>query len=156
MSSLPLEVRRVTREVLLALAGEDAGDAMTSDSVAPTATRLACCVRISGADERGFKGQVIVHASVGLALIVAKRMFGEMPKALFAPESQAGMREIANIVAGNIAPLLGDGLHVDLPVDLPLDAPYPDLESIAETIVDHYGQKLEVRVFAEIEPTTLH
>ena len=142
MQSLPQEVRRIAREVLIALADDEPiGD----DGLQLPAARLACCVRIDGR----FRGQVWIHATPGLARSVARRMFGRAPEGPFANESQEALREMTNIVAGHLKSILGDGNHIDLPDDLPLDAPYPDLESIAETVVDHQGERLEVRVFAE-------
>ena len=144
MQSLPHEVRRIAREVLLALADDES---MIGEDEAPPQPpgRLACCVRIDG----HFRGQVWIHASVGLANRIARRMFGHVPDGPFTSESQEALREMTNIVAGNLKSILGAGNHLDLPEDLPLDAPYPDLESIAETVVDHQGERLEVRVFAE-------
>lgn len=134
------EVRRIAQEVLLALADADA-----ASPPPPCAARLACCVRIDG----NFRGQLLVHASAGLATMVARRMFGRDPDSPFATESQEALRELASAVAGHLELLLGNGHRVDLPEDLPLDAPCPDLLPVAEAVVDHYGEKLEIRVFAE-------
>ena len=144
MQALPHEVRRIAGEVLLALAGEDDAWLDGSEQL-PSGSRLACCVRIEG----GFRGQVMVHATPGLALLVARRMFGHDPASPFDGEAQEALREIANILAGNIKSLLGLGNQLFLPEDLPLDAPLPPLESVAESVIDRGGQRLEVRVFAE-------
>jgi hypothetical protein len=145
MQSLPQEVRRIAGEVLLALAGEDVAGSDANETL-PSGSRLACCVRIEGP----FRGQVLVHATPGLTLLVARRMFGHDPATPFAAESQEALREITNILAGNIKPLLGKRTQLFLPEDLPLDAACPPLQPLAESVVEHAGQRLEVRVFAEM------
>ena len=144
MQSLPHEVRRIAGEVLLALAGEEAGG--DANETLPSGSLLACCVRIEGS----FRGQVMVHATPGLALLVARRMFGHDPATPFADESQEALREITNVVAGNIKPLLGRRNQLFLPEDLPLDAACPPLQPLAESVIEHAGQRLEVRVFADM------
>ena len=145
MLSLPHEVRQIANQVLLALAGEDEADLDVS-LPPPHGARLACCVRIDGS----FRGQVLVHATPGLAVLVARRMFGAEPATPFAEETLEALRELTNIVGGNIKPLLGPGNELSLPEDLPLDAPCPPLSPLAESVVEHSGQRLEVRVFAEM------
>jgi hypothetical protein len=145
MQSLPQEVRRIAAEVLLALAGEDVGGGDANESL-PSGSRLACCVRLEGS----FRGQILVHATPGLALLVARRMFGHDPAAPFAGEAQEALREIANMVADNIKPLLGPHEKLFMPEDLPLDAACPPLPPVAQSVVEHAGQRLEVRVFADM------
>jgi hypothetical protein len=62
-------------------------------------------------------------------------------------DAQDALREIANIVAGNLKPLFGDHNTLGLPEDLPSDVTYPQLPQLATATVLHGGGRLEVRVF---------
>jgi CheY-specific phosphatase CheX len=144
MSGLEAEVRRVMEEVLAGLVGEVEP---TPQLPAAADIALSCGVRIQG----GWSGQVIVQASLGLAGLAASRMFGDDASVpLSIRDAQDALREIANIVAGNLKPLFGEANTLGLPEDLPGDVTYPQAPQLAQAVIEHGPGRLEVRVFETV------
>ena len=142
--TLEEEVRQLMDEVLIGLVG-DATPLPPLEAAAET--QLCCGVRIQG----GFSGQVIVQASLGLASLAALRMFGdEVSNPLSIRDAQDALREIANIVAGNLKPLFGESNTLGLPEDLPGDLTYPEAPQLAKAVINHADGRLEVRVFETV------
>ena len=143
LAELDSELRTVMEEVLLGLLGDET-DLPRLPQLPDSAGGLACSVRIRG----GWNGQVIVHASLGLANLAALHMFGDDARITRSgTDAQDALREIANIVAGNLKPLFGDHNTLGLPEDLPGDVTYPELPQLATATVQHRAGRLEVRVF---------
>jgi hypothetical protein len=159
MQDLELELHSVMEEVLLSLLGEDlepsspplaavgfSPQQAAVDLSPPQAAEgppLTCAVRITG----GWNGQVIVQASLGLADLAARRMFGNQHRACNArQDAQDALREIANIVAGNLKPLFGQSNDLGLPEDLPVDSIHAP-SALAQAVVQRGSGSLEVRVF---------
>jgi hypothetical protein len=158
MQDLELELHTVMEEVLLSLLGEELDPSPPqaawggsppqaasggSPPQAASGPRLTCTVRIHG----GWNGQVIVQASLGLADLAARRMFGKEHRASSSrQDAQDALREIANIVAGNLKPLFGQSNNLGLPEDLPVDSIHPP-SALAQAVVQHGYGSLEVRVF---------
>jgi CheY-specific phosphatase CheX len=145
------ELRRVMEEVLLGLIGAAPLDG-PAPLDAPAKAELACAVRIRG----GWNGRVVVMASRGLANVVARNMFESPPTAgperesQYARNAQDALREIANIVAGNLKPLFGDHNQLGLPEDLPADLSLQPRAAVAHVIVERPEGQLEVRVFETV------
>jgi CheY-specific phosphatase CheX len=143
LAGLDSELRTVMEEVLLGLLGDE-DDLPTFPKLPESAGGLACSVRIRG----GWNGQVIVHASLSLASLAALRMFGDDARITRSgSDAQDALREIANIVAGNLKPLFGEHNTLGLPENLPGDITYPALPQVATATVHHGAGRLEVRVF---------
>jgi hypothetical protein len=171
MQDLELELHNVMEEVLTSLLGEEFDPAPPRAAIdrsppqapsggsppqapsggsppqAASGPRLTCAVRIHG----GWNGQVVVQASLGLADLAARRMFGKEHRASNSrqdsrQDAQDALREIANIVAGNLMPLFGEFNNLGLPEDLPVDSIHPP-SSLAHAVVQHGCGSLEVRVF---------
>jgi CheY-specific phosphatase CheX len=158
MQDLELELHNVMEEVLTSLLGEEFDPSppraaidrspphAPSDGSPPQAAsgpRLTCAVRIHG----GWNGQVVVQASLGLADLAARRMFGKEHRAQDSrQDAQDALREIANIVAGNLMPLFGEFNNLGLPEDLPVDSIHSP-SSLAQAVVQRGCGSLEVRVF---------
>jgi CheY-specific phosphatase CheX len=141
MEGLDEELRRVMEEVLTGLLGET--DDVPTLGVKST-VMLSCCVQIRG----GWNGQVIVQASLGLASLAAIRMFGDDVRITrSARDAQDALREITNIVAGNLKPLFGEENTLGLPEDLPGDVTFPLVPQRAHAVIEHLDGRLEVRVF---------
>jgi hypothetical protein len=140
MESLDEELRQLMEEVLVSLLGE----AFEVPPGAADEPLLSCAVFIAG----GWNGQVIVQASLGLAALAATRMFGKESSVLESQtDAQDALREIANIVAGNLKPLFGQSNNLGLPEDLPVNSLYPPSAQLAQAVVQHGTGSLEVRVF---------
>jgi hypothetical protein len=140
---LESDVRTVVEEVLLGLLGE----LITPPPCDAPLSRLACGVSIDG----GWRGQVVVGATLGLASLVAAEMFGrDLPGPPTPRDAQDALREVANIVAGNLKPLLGDHNSLGLPVDLQPDAQSDHGPAIAHATVLHGDGVLEVSVFQSV------
>jgi CheY-specific phosphatase CheX len=151
------ELRRVAEEVLLGLIGAPALDpaSFTVTIAANAKLELACAVRIRG----GWNGRVVVMSSRGLADVVAQHMFGrsagadperESQLAQNAQDAQDALREIANIVAGNLKPLFGDHNQLGLPEDLPADLSLQPRAAVAQVVIERAEGQLEVRVFETV------
>jgi CheY-specific phosphatase CheX len=111
--------------------------------------RLACAVSIDG----DWHGRVVVSATLGLASQTASEMFGdELPGAPTERDARDALREIANIVAGNLKPLLGDHNTLGLPVDVSAASspPMAASEAIAHASVPHGDGLLEVSVYTAV------
>jgi hypothetical protein len=144
LHGLDEQVRRVMDEVLLGLVGEAEE---LPPLVAAADTPLFCAVSIRG----GWSGQVIVQASLGLAGLAASRMFGdEATNPVCLRDAQDALREIANIVAGNLKPLFGEANTLGLPEDLLGDVTYPEAPPLAKAVINHAEGRLEVRVFETV------
>jgi len=140
------ELPRVMHEVLLAILGEHAANTVLN---VPSEhhTPLACRVRIRG----GFEGEVVVSASLDLARHIAEHMFEDdlagPPTAL---EAREALREIANIVAGNLKPLLGPSNQLGLPEDLAETAVHTRADPIARATLEHSAGALDVVVYTSL------
>lgn len=143
LEGLEGEVRIVMEEVLLGLLGES----LTPPACDAPASRLACGVSIDG----DWRGQVVVGATLGLASQVAAEMFGsDLPGPPTRRDARDALREVANIVAGNLKPLFGDHNTLGLPVDLATEAPSVNASQIAHATVLHGDGVLEVSVFQSV------
>ena len=138
------ELPRVMHDVTLSILGET-GELELRE---PTEEqRLSCTVGIHG----GFEGEVVVTATYGLAALFASRMFeGELVGAPTARDALDALREVSNIVAGNLKPLLGDQNTLGLPRELPPDAQFTRSGQLAEASSRLASGVLEVRVFAAL------
>lgn len=108
---LQSDLPRVLQEVLFGLLGEYGED------FAPPAAEgfLSCRVGIRG----GFYGEVIVSATLGLASRIAEQMFeDELEGRPTYTDARDALREVSNIVAGNLKPLFGANNQLGLPEDL--------------------------------------
>jgi hypothetical protein len=147
MRGLEEETRCVMEEVLLGLLGEPPD---RRPSMPPARhSRLLCAVQIRG----GWNGQVLVWASPGLASLVADRMFGERVDSSSerdTRDARDALRELANIVAGNLKPLFGNKNILGLPKDLPNDTTQTTEGQLAQVVVYHGNGELEVRIFETV------
>lgn len=138
------ELRRVMHDVILSLVGERP---VELDSITPPGQRLTCRVAIHG----GFEGQVVVHATFSVAAQIAQSMFGaDLSGAPSSRDAQDALREVTNIVAGNLKPLFGDQNTLGLPEDLPMGAQVSNGGQLAVATTHHAGGQLEVRVYASV------
>jgi hypothetical protein len=140
---LGVELQRVMQDVFLSLLEGEPEPVATAPRGA-AAPRLACRVAIHGP----FEGHVTVIATLGVATVFARKMFGsDLPGAPTAGDAQEALREVANIVAGNLKPLFGRHNTLGLPEDLPADAQRCDGSQLAEATGEHRCGTLEVRVY---------
>ena len=113
-------------------------------------TPLACRVRIRG----GFEGEVIVSATLDLASRIAARMFeDELAERGGEPtprEAREALREVANIVAGNLKPLLGANNQLGLPEDLPENVALARVDPLAHATLEHAAGALDVVVYTAL------
>ncbi|MEY4576333.1 MAG: Chemotaxis phosphatase CheX [Pseudomonadota bacterium] len=140
---LEVELHRVMHEVVLSLSGDTTAitDATTG---ARSEQRLGCRVAIHGP----FEGHVAVLATFGVAAQFAVRMFGaDLSGAPSLLDAQEALREVANIVAGNLKPLFGEHNTLGLPEDLPSDLHLSNRGQLAEATAAPLGGALEVRVY---------
>ncbi|MET0388074.1 MAG: chemotaxis protein CheX [Polyangiales bacterium] len=138
------EVQRVMHEVILSLLGESP---INLDSVTPPGQKLACRVAIHG----GFEGQVVVNATFGIAAEIATQMFGEdLSGPPTSHDAQEALREVTNIVAGNLKPLFGEQNSLGLPEDVPGGAEVSNGGQLAEATAMHSSGLLQVRVYAAL------
>jgi CheY-specific phosphatase CheX len=144
---LATELPRVMNEVLLALLGVPAVNAVLVNVPAKHHSSLACRVRIRG----DFEGEVIVSATPELADSVAARMFEEDLKGAPTPrEAREALREVANIVAGNLKPLLGPNNQLGLPEDLADTGPPARVDPVARATLEHRAGTLYVVVYTSL------
>jgi hypothetical protein len=108
---LQSDLPRVMSEVLFGLLGDH-----DEDFAAPAADGfLGCRVTIRG----GFQGEVIVSATLGLASCIAEQMFeDELDGKPTYQDARDALREVSNIIAGNLKPLFGENNQLGLPEDL--------------------------------------
>jgi CheY-specific phosphatase CheX len=146
VEDLEAAVHTVMEEVLSGVLG-----APPQPSGRPRAqeARLACAVSIDG----DWHGRVVVSATLGLACLTATEMFGDdLPGLPTERDAQDALREIANIVAGNLKPLFGDHHALGIPEDMtaaslqPLAAESP----LAHACVPHGDGVLEVSVYTAV------
>jgi CheY-specific phosphatase CheX len=111
--------------------------------------RLACAVSIDG----DWHGHVVVSATLSLASLTASEMFGDdLPGVPTERDAQDALREIANIVAGNLKPLFGGHNTLGLPVDMSPASLPPTAASaaLARASVPHGDGVLEVSVYRAV------
>jgi CheY-specific phosphatase CheX len=111
---LQAELPRVMKEVMLGLLGESVQDSThpANDSF------LRCRVSIRGS----FHGEVIVSATLALASHIAEQMFDdELEGRPNCQDARDALREVSNIVAGNLKSLFGENNQLGLPEDLTAD-----------------------------------
>jgi CheY-specific phosphatase CheX len=146
VEGLEAAVHTVMEEVLSGVLG-----APPQGSGRPCAqkARLACAVSIHG----DWHGRVVVSATLSLASQTATEMFGDdLPGPPTERDAHDALREIANIVAGNLKPLFGDHNTLGIPEDMdpaslqPLAAESP----LAHASVPHGDGVLEVSVYAAV------
>jgi CheY-specific phosphatase CheX len=138
------ELPRVMHDVTLAILGETGEPDVTQH---PAEQRLSCSVGIHG----GFEGKVVVTATFGLAALFATRMFEDDLAGPPTPrDALDALREVSNIVAGNLKPLLGDHNTLGLPEELPIDVNHPREGQLAQASSHLVAGMLEVRVFAAL------
>lgn len=140
MDELGVHARGIALTVLESLAPADVGAAVTVTSGEP----LACAVRIEG----DWRGRVIVTLSPRLAASIATRMFAL--STISTDDVREAVREVSNIVAGNLKPLLGGTRNT---LGLPEDLSHRDKigPSIAHVVVLHRGEPLEIHVQPSVE-----
>lgn len=146
IAGLETAVHTVMEEVLSGVLGAPpraTGQPRTQEA------RLACAVSIDG----DWHGRVVVSATLGLATQTAAEMFGDdLPGLPTERDAQDALREIANIVAGNLKPLFGDRNTLGIPEDLnaaslqPMAAKSP----LAHASVPHGDGMLEVSVYRAV------
>jgi CheY-specific phosphatase CheX len=138
------ELPRVMNEVLFALLGEHAESPVLVNVPSQQQSSLACRVRIRGSHD----GEVIVSATPELANRIAARMFEEDLTGPPTPrEAREALREVANIVAGNLKPLLGPNNQLGLPEDLADSAPRGRADPVARATLEHRSGTLDVVVY---------
>lgn len=141
---LESELPRVMHDVTLSILGETGELGPGYDTVQE---RLSCAVGIHG----GFEGEVVVTATFGLAALFATRMFeGDLPGPPTPRDALDALREVSNIVAGNLKPLFGDHNTLGLPEERSSDAAPPHTGQLAEASSHLPAGVLEVRVFAAL------
>jgi CheY-specific phosphatase CheX len=110
---LESELPRVLNEVICGLLGEN-DNAETVHAASASQSFLSCSVNIRG----GFAGEVIVSATPPLAARIAEKMFeDELEGAPTQQDARDALREVSNIVAGNLKPLFGENNQLGLPED---------------------------------------
>ena len=111
-AGLTRAVSDIARDVLEAFASAPLHD--DTDASASDEAKLSCSVMIYGC----WNGVVTVRATAGLVERVAMHMFAAaQDDEPLEQRAREALRELANIVAGNIKPLLGAGNSLGLPVD---------------------------------------
>ena len=129
-------------EVIFGLLGD------TDNYAAPPAndTFMSCRVTIRGR----FEGEVIVSATRALATSIAARMFeDELDGQPSLQDARDALREVSNIVAGNLKPLFGENNQLGLPEDQAESAhSLPD--EIATSTLDHPAGVLRVVVYTTL------
>ena len=144
---LASELPRVMTEVLIAILGDQAQHAVLLNVPSKHRTPLSCSVRIRG----GFEGEVIVSATMDLANHLAQHMFEEdLTGPPTAREAREALREIANIVAGNLKPLLGPHNQLGLPEDLADSAAPVRKDPVAHATLEHNSGVLDVVVYTSL------
>lgn len=142
---LDTELPRVMHEVMLGLLGE-----IPDNDVLPARAErpMACSVSIRG----GAHADVVVSATLTLASRIAEQMFEDELAGRAATEQDArdALREVSNIVAGNLKPLFGDNNQLGLPEDLPQNELAAGASQLSEATVDHPFGVLHVRVYGTL------
>ena len=112
-------------------------------------TPIACRVRIGSS----FDGKVIVSATFELANRIAVHMFkddldGQRPPT--PREARDALREVANIVAGNLKPLLGANNQLGIPEDLAESTPPAAADPVVRATLEHRAGALDVVVYSSL------
>jgi hypothetical protein len=137
--TLQSELPRVINDVLFGLLGEN------DENFAPPAADnfLSCRVSIRG----GFTGEVVVSATPELASAVAEQMFeDELDGPPTQQDARDALREVSNIVAGNLKPLFGENNQLGLPEDL-AEANLVLPSQLATCTLEHPAGVLKVVVY---------
>jgi len=138
------ELPRVMHDVTLAILGETGELEMRPSTFEHW---LSCAVGIHG----GFEGDVIVTATYGLAALFAAKMFeGELSGVPTPRDAMDALREVSNIVAGNLKPLLGEQNTLGLPRALLGGETSTKGSQLAAASSRLASGVLEVRVFAAL------
>lgn len=136
---LSSELPSLMSEVIYGLLGDN------DNYAAPAANDsfISCRVSIRG----GFEGEVIVSATRALANRIAERMFeDELDGQPSFQDARDALREVSNIVAGNLKPLFGENNQLGLPEDQAENAgPLPD--ALATSTLEHPAGVLQVVVY---------
>lgn len=141
------ELPRVMNEVLVAIFGEQGANPVLLHIPSKQRTPLACSVRIRG----GFEGEVVVSATLDLASRIAAHMFeDELDGPPTAREARDALREVANIVAGNLKPLFGEHNQLGLPEDLAESARITRNDPLARATLEHNAGVLDVVVYTSL------
>jgi hypothetical protein len=139
---LESELPRLMSEVIFGLLGDN------DNYAAPTTNDnfISCRVAIRG----GFEGEVIVSATRRLADSIAGRMFeDELDGQPTFQDARDALREVSNIVAGNLKPLFGDNNQLGLPEDQAENSPsLPN--QLATSTLDHPAGVLRVVVYTTL------
>jgi hypothetical protein len=142
---LDAELPRVMQEVIIGLLG----DTPDNDVVpARSDAAFSCRVRISG----GAQADVVVSATLPLASRIAEQMFEDelAGRAPTEQDARDAVREVSNIVAGNLKPLFGDNNQLGLPEDLAQGEPASSDSQLCEATVEHPAGVLHVRVYGTL------
>jgi hypothetical protein len=144
--ALELEIGRVLNEVVASLLGRSTA---LPDGGGMADRRLACRVAIHDA-QGAVARHIAVVATFGLAERLAGYMFGaDLLGAPSAIDAQEALREVSNMVAGNLKPLFGQNYALGLPEDLPSDVQLSGRGQLAEAALKHATGTIEVRVYAQ-------
>jgi CheY-specific phosphatase CheX len=140
---LDAELPRVMQEVIFGLLGDTAA---ANDSNAADRKPIACRVAIRGA----FQGEVIVSATLGLARSIAEQMFeDELQGPPTDRDARDAVREVSNIVAGNLKPLFGENNQLGLPEDQAENSHLFNTQ-LADASVEHATGVLKVVVYTSL------
>lgn len=136
---LQSDLPRVLDEVMFGLLGE-----RDVDAAPPVAAGfLSCRVTIRG----GFEGEVIVSATLGLVSSIAEQMFeDELQGQPTYADARDALREVSNIIAGNLKPLFGADNQLGLPEDL-ADNQHDLPNQLATCTLEHPAGVLKVVVY---------
>jgi CheY-specific phosphatase CheX len=149
IAGLEAAVHTVMEEVLSGLLGTPPQANPQPRQARTQEARLACAVSIDG----DWHGRVVVSATLGLAEQTATAMFGDdLPGLPTERDARDALREIANIVAGNLKPLFGDHNALGLPEDMNAASlqPLAAYSPLAHASVPHGDGVLEVSVYPAV------
>jgi CheY-specific phosphatase CheX len=145
------ELPRLMDEVIFGLlGGETENDNANANDNAGAAKAhenfISCRVTIRG----GFEGEVIVSATRALASRIAERMFeDELDGQPTFQDARDALREVSNIVAGNLKPLFGENNQLGLPEDQTENSgSLPD--QLATSTIEHPAGVLRVVVYTTL------
>jgi len=141
-NQLQSDLPRVLDEVMIGLLGERNED---SEPAAADGF-LSCRVTIRG----GFEGEVTVSATLGLASSIAEVMFeDELEGRPTYNDARDALREVSNIIAGNLKPLFGANNQLGLPEDLAENHHEPP-NQLATCTLEHPAGVLKVVVYTTL------
>ena len=143
--ALEIELERVLHEVIVSLLGQSTA---LPDGGGISDRRVACRVAIHDA-QGAVARHIAVVATFGLAERLAGYMFGaDLLGAPSLVDAQEALREVSNMVAGNLKPLFGANNTLGLPEDVPSDVQLSSRGQLAEAALKHATGTIEVRVYA--------